>query len=52
VVSIYQISKNYITKHDEVFKNFFELKRKDFLDNNININFENKLVIYKEIHNE
>lgn len=52
MVSIYQISKNYITKHDEVFKSFFELKRKDFLDNNIKLNFDNKLVIYKQIHNE
>ncbi|MDD3794239.1 MAG: hypothetical protein PHI37_05470 [Candidatus Gracilibacteria bacterium] len=50
IVSIYQISKKYINKPDEVFKTFFDLKRKDFIDNNIN--FDNKLLIYKEIHNE
>lgn len=52
IVSIYQISKNYLTKHDEIFKHFLDLKRKDSLENNINIDFKNKLIIYKEIHNE
>ncbi len=52
VVSIYQVSKNYLTKSDEIFKEFFELKRKDFWENSFNIELKDKLNTYKKIHNE
>jgi len=52
VISIYQVSKNYITKSKETFEQFFELKRKDFWENSFNIELKDKLNTYKKIHNE
>ncbi len=52
VVSIYQVSKNYLTKPEEIFESFFELKRKDFWENSFNIELKDKLNTYKKIHNE
>lgn len=52
VMSIYQISKNYINKSDEIFKDFFELKRKDFSENSFKTWLKDKINTYKKIHNE
>ncbi|NVP17633.1 hypothetical protein HUU51_02845 [Candidatus Gracilibacteria bacterium] len=52
VISIYQVSKNYINKSDEIFKEFFELKRKDFGENSFKIGLKDKINTYKKIHNE
>lgn len=52
VVSIFQVSKLYLGKTDEIFKEFFDLKRKDFWENSFNTNLNNKLNTYKKIHNE
>lgn len=52
VISIYQVSKNYINKSDEIFKEFFELKRKDFWENSFKIWLKDKINTYKKIHNE
>ena len=52
VISIYQISKNYINKSDEIFKEFFDLKRKDFWENSFKIWLKDKINTYKKIHNE
>lgn len=52
VVSIYQVSKSYLIKPEEIFEYFFELKRKDFWENSFNIELKDKLNTYKKIHNE
>lgn len=52
IVSIFQISKSYLGKTDDIFKEFFDLKRKDFWENSFNTNLNNKLNTYKKIHNE
>ncbi|MDD2907094.1 MAG: hypothetical protein PHH98_00490 [Candidatus Gracilibacteria bacterium] len=52
VVSIFQVSKLYLTKTDEIFNEFFNLKRKDFGENSFNTSLSNKLNTYKKIHNE
>lgn len=52
VVSIYYASKDYLNKHDEVFKEYFKLKETDFLQDTKNFYFENKLDIYKKFQSE
>lgn len=52
VVSVYQVTKTELNRANEVYKEFFELKRKDFLDNNLKIGLKEKLITYKKIHSE
>ncbi len=52
VVSIYQITKWYLSRIDEIYKEFFDLKRKDFWENSFNIWLNDKIITYKKIHNE
>lgn len=52
VVTLYWISGDTLNKKEEIFENFFELKRKDFWENNWTIILEAKMDIYKKIHNE
>lgn len=52
VTTIYWLSKNHLVKKDEIFKTFFELKRKDFSENYYKLSLEDKIDIYKKIHNE
>lgn len=52
ITTIYWLSKNDLIKKDEIFKEFFELKRKDFSENYYNLDLEDKIDIYKKIHNE
>lgn len=52
ITTIYWLSKNDLVKKEEIFKEFFELKRKDFSENYYNLDLEDKIDIYKKIHNE
>jgi hypothetical protein len=52
MVWIYQTVRDDLVKWDEIFKEFFELKRREFWENGFDINLENKLLTYKKIHNE
>ena len=52
VTTLYWISWDTLNKKEEIFKTFFELKRKDFWENNWKIELEAKMNIYKKIHNE
>jgi hypothetical protein len=51
VVWIYQIAKDDLIKPEEIFKEFFELKRKDFWWDEF-ARLEDKLITYRRIHNE
>lgn len=52
IVSLYYASQNFLNKHNEIFEEYINLKQKDFSENSLNFNFENKLNTYKKIHNE
>lgn len=52
IISLYFISKNFLSKHDEVFSEYKNLKIKDFSENSLNFYFENKVDIYKKFHKE
>lgn len=52
IISIYNISEKYLTKHKEVFEEFFKLKRKDFSENLYDLNLDEKIITYRNIHNE
>lgn len=52
IISLYYISKNFLNKHDDIFKNFIELKRKDFSEDILKFYFENKINTYKDFHKE
>lgn len=52
VVSLYYISENFLNKHKEIFSEYINLKEKDFYENTLNFEFENKLSTYKKLHNE
>lgn len=52
IPSIYEVTKDYLMKHDDIFNELIVLKKQDFAENT----FYNKLVektnTYKRIHNE
>ncbi len=52
IPSIYEITKPYIQKHDEVFKESLKLKKKDFGENGVYTKLAEKIYTYKLIHNE
>jgi hypothetical protein len=52
IVWIYQVAKDDLIKWNEIFKEFFELKRRDFWEDSFNTRLEYKLLTYKKIHNE
>ncbi len=52
VVSLYAISDKYITRHNEVFQSFLELKRKDLSENMHFIRLDDKIPTYQKLHNE
>lgn len=52
IISLFYISKPFLNKHSEVFKEYINLLEKDFLQNSKNFYFENKNSIYKKIQNE
>lgn len=52
IPSIYEATKEYLNKHDEVFKEIIKLKKKDFLENIFYNSLIEKLNNYNLIHNE
>jgi hypothetical protein len=52
VVWIYQVARDDLVRWNEIFKEFFELKRRDFWEDSFNTRLEDKLLTYKKIHNE
>lgn len=52
VTCIYQITKWYLSRTEEIYKEFFDLKRKDFWENSFNVWLNEKIITYKKIHNE
>ena len=49
---IYQTTKDDLVKANEIFAEFFELKRKEFWQDSFNIPLKEKLLTYKKIHHE
>jgi hypothetical protein len=52
IPSIYEVTKKYINKHDEIFKEVIRLKKKDFTENNFYTKLIEKTNTYKLIHSE
>ncbi|MFK7779674.1 MAG: LemA family protein [Candidatus Gracilibacteria bacterium] len=52
IPSIYEATKKYLNKHDEIFKESIRLKKKDFSENNFYDKLIKKLDTNKLIHNE
>ncbi len=52
IPSIYESTKNYLNKHDEIFKEILILKKKDFSENLFYNTLIEKTKTYKQIHNE
>ena len=52
IVSLYYATDDFLSKHNEVFAEYVELKEKDFKESSLNYNIENKLSTYKMLHNE
>jgi len=52
IPSIYEITKEYLNKHDEIFIEAISLKKKDFLENGFYTKLIEKSNTYKKIHNE
>jgi len=52
IPSIYEITKGYLNKHDEIFKEILILKKKDFSENLFLRTISEKTKTYKLIHNE
>lgn len=52
VASLFYITQKYLNKHDEVFKEFIILRKKDFNETSLNFYFENKIDTYKKLHKE
>ena len=43
IVSLYYATDDFLSKHNEVFAEYLELKEKDFKESSLNYNIENKL---------
>lgn len=52
VASLYFASEDFLTKHNEIFKDFIVLKQKDFEETRLNFTFENKFNSYKRFDEE
>lgn len=52
IPSIYEITKPYLNKHEEVFKEILTLKKKEFYENSFYTSLLEKTKTYKLIHNE
>ncbi len=52
IPSIYEVTKDYLNKHNEIFNELIILKKKDFSENTINTKLTEKTNTYKLIHNE
>jgi hypothetical protein len=52
IPSIYEVTKKYLSKHDEIFEEAIRLKKKDFSENNFYTKLVEKLNTNKLIHKE
>ncbi len=52
IPSIYEVTKKYLNKHDEIFKESIRLKKQDFSENNFYNTLIRKIHTNKLIHNE
>ena len=52
IASIYEVTKKYLNKHDEIFEESLKLKKRDFWENTFYNKINQKLNTYKLIHNE
>jgi predicted Holliday junction resolvase-like endonuclease len=52
IPSIYEVTKNYLNKHDEIFKESIRLKKIEFSENTIYTELSEKIHTYTLIHNE
>ena len=52
VASIFEVTKNYLIKHDDIFNEILNLKKIDFNENNFYTKIIEKSNTYKKIHNE
>lgn len=52
IPSIYEVTKKYLSKHDEIFEESIRLKKKDFSENNFYTKLVEKLNTNKLIHKE
>ena len=52
IPSIYEVTKQYLNKHEQIFEEAIRLKKKDFWENSFYNKIEQKLNTYKLIHNE
>lgn len=52
IPSIYDITKQTVSKHEEIFKNILILRKKDFSENNFFSSLDHKIKTYEQIHNE
>ncbi len=52
IISIYSISKDILNRHNEIFSDFLELKRRDFFENTYNLDLRSKAITNQMLHNE
>lgn len=52
IPSIYEVTKDYLMKHSDIFKELIILKKKDFSENAFYTKLAEKTDTYKRIHNE
>ena len=52
IPSIYEVTRNYLNKHNEIFKHSIILKKRDFLEDSFYSELIEKTNTYKKIHNE
>jgi len=52
IPSIYEVTKGYFNKHEEIFREIIILHKKDFSENLFYVNLIEKTKTYKLIHNE
>ena len=52
IPSIFEVTKKYLNKHDEIFKESIRLKKQDFSENNFYNTLIKKMHTNKLIHNE
>jgi hypothetical protein len=52
IPSIFEVTKNYLNKHNEIFNELLNLKKIDFSENSFYTKLTDKTNTYKKIHNE
>jgi hypothetical protein len=52
IVWVYETTKDELVRAKDIFKEFFELKRRDFWEDSFDTELAIKLLTYKKMHNE